>query len=125
MPEKKIVVNVSDTGEIDAETFNMEGTECLEELDKLLKDLDGKQRDAYFECVIALFYPDGDYKTFEGKTYGEISIEEKGKTDFGYDSIFYSNDLNKTFGEATEEEKNSVSHRARAISKMLEYMENN
>lgn len=39
MPEKKIVVNVSDTGEIDAETFNMEGTECLEELDKLLKDL--------------------------------------------------------------------------------------
>ena len=40
MPEKKIVVNISDTGEIDAETFNMEGTECLEELDKLLKDLD-------------------------------------------------------------------------------------
>ena len=39
MPEKKIVVNISDTGEIDAETFNMEGTECLEELDKLLKDL--------------------------------------------------------------------------------------
>lgn len=39
MPEKKIVVNISDTGEIDAETFNMEGTECLDELDKLLKDL--------------------------------------------------------------------------------------
>lgn len=39
MPEKKIIVNVSDSGEIDAETFDMEGTECLEELDKLLKDL--------------------------------------------------------------------------------------
>ena len=39
MAEKKIVVNIIDTGEIDAETFNMEGTECLEELDKLLKDL--------------------------------------------------------------------------------------
>ena len=39
MPEKKIVVNISDAGKIDAETFNMEGTECLEELDKLLKDL--------------------------------------------------------------------------------------
>ena len=39
MSEKKIVVNISDTGEIDAETFNMEGTECLEELDRLLKDL--------------------------------------------------------------------------------------
>ena len=39
MPEKKIVVNISENGEIDAETFNMEGIECLEELDKLLKDL--------------------------------------------------------------------------------------
>ena len=39
MPEKKIVVYISDSGEIDAETFDMEGTECLEELDKLLKDL--------------------------------------------------------------------------------------
>lgn len=39
MPEKKIVINISDKGEIDAETFDMEGTECLEELDKILKDL--------------------------------------------------------------------------------------
>ena len=39
MPEKKIVVNISETGEIDAETFNMVGTECVEELDRLLKDL--------------------------------------------------------------------------------------
>ncbi len=39
MPEKKIVININDAGEINAETFNMVGTECLEELDKLLKDL--------------------------------------------------------------------------------------
>ena len=39
MPEKKIIVNISDKGKIDAETFNIEGVECLEELDKLLKDL--------------------------------------------------------------------------------------
>ena len=39
MSEKKIVINISDTGKIDAETFNMVGTECVEELDKLLRDL--------------------------------------------------------------------------------------
>ena len=50
---------------------------------------------------------------------GKIISEERGKTDFGYDCIFLSNDLNKTFGEATEEEKNSVSHRKRALNKLL------
>ena len=50
-----------------------------------------------------------------GRTYGHIIEEELGDTSFGYDCIFYSHDLNKTFGEATSEEKNSVSHRKRAI----------
>lgn len=87
--------------------------------DKLQKELLGKKRDAYFICVILLLYPDGEYKTFNGKTYGKISEQEKGKKDFGYDCVFYSDELNKTFGEATEEEKNKVSHRGRAINELL------
>ena len=87
---------------------------------KLLKELEGKDRSAYFVCTIVVYYPNGEYKTFEGKTYGQITEEEIGKKDFGYDCIFLSDDLNKTFGEATEEEKNSVSHRGRAIVKMLQ-----
>ena len=90
--------------------------------EKLLKELEGKDRTAYFICIIAVCYPDGTYRTFEGKTYGEITKEELGSKEFGYDCIFYSKDLNKTFGEATEEEKNSVSHRGRAIDKMLNEM---
>ena len=86
---------------------------------KLLKDIEGKDRSAYFSCTIVAYYPDDKYKIFEGKTYGNITYEEIGKKDFGYDCIFYSNDLNKTFGEATEEEKNSVSHRGRALEKMI------
>lgn len=86
---------------------------------KLQKELDGKTRDAYFICNIVVYYPNGEHKTFEGKTYGKITKEEIGNKEFGYDCIFYSNDLNKTFGEASEEEKNSVSHRARAIKEML------
>lgn len=87
--------------------------------DKLIKNLKDKEKDAYFNCTIVLYYPDGKYKVFVGKTYGIIIEEEKGNTDFGYDCIFFSKDLNKTFGEASEEEKNSVSHRGRAIIEML------
>ena len=70
-------------------------------------------------CTIVVCYPDFTHKHFVGKTEGVIIDEERGKTDFGYDSIFLSNDLHKTFGEASEEEKNSVSHRGRAIKEML------
>ena len=87
--------------------------------DKLLKELEGKDRSAYFSCTIVVYYPDETYKTFVGKTYGKITKEELGNKEFGYDCIFYSDDLKKTFGEATEEENNSVSHRSRAIKEML------
>lgn len=90
--------------------------------EKLIKNLQGKDRKAYFLCMIVVLYPDGTYKSFEGRTYGSIIDEERGDTGFGYDSIFLSDDLGKTFGEATEEEKNSVSHRGRAIEKMLKEM---
>ena len=86
---------------------------------KLQENLAGKKRDAYYICTIVVVYPNGEHKTFEGKTYGKITEEETGKKDFCYDCIFYSTDLNKTFGEASEEEKNSVSHRGRAIRKMV------
>ena len=86
---------------------------------KLQIELIGKKRDAYFVCTIVVFYPNGEHKTFEGKTFGKIIEEELGKKDFGYDCIFYSNDLNKTFGEASKDEKNSVSHRGRAIREMI------
>lgn len=87
---------------------------------RVLKELEEiDDRSAYFVCTIILYYPNGEYKTYVGKTHGTITHEERGKTDFGYDSIFLSSDLGCTFGEASEEEKNSVSHRGRAINEML------
>lgn len=89
--------------------------------DTLLKNLTGiNNRSAHFNCTITLITPSGKVHQFEGKTFGEITYEEKGDTSFGYDSLFYSIDLNKTFGEATSEEKNSVSHRARALKELVE-----
>ncbi|MBE7078455.1 MAG: RdgB/HAM1 family non-canonical purine NTP pyrophosphatase [Clostridiales bacterium] len=88
--------------------------------DKLLQELSGiKNRRAYFNSAIALVYPDGKYLLAEGRTYGEILEEEQGEGGFGYDCIFKSEDLGKSFGLATAEEKNAVSHRYRALQEML------
>ena len=72
-------------------------------MEKARKELVGKDKNAYFVCFICLYKNENDYKFFEGKSYGYIIDEERGSTEFGYDSIFYSTELNKTFGEATSE----------------------
>lgn len=86
----------------------------------LLKNLQGKPRTAHFSSVIALCYPDGSYLTSEGSVNGEILQEERGENGFGYDPLFYSYELEKSFAEASPEEKNSVSHRGRALHAMLD-----
>lgn len=83
--------------------------------DKLIKELKDKNKNSYFLCSLVLYKTDDTYLTAEGKTYGSIIDEERGDTSFGYDCIFLSDDLGKTFGEATSEEKNKVSHRYRAL----------
>jgi len=88
--------------------------------DKLIKDLEGKDKTAYFNCTIVLYHIDGTYDYKEGRTYGKIIDKELGDTSFGYDCIFLSDDLGKTFGQATNEEKNSVSHRSRALEQIKE-----
>ena len=88
--------------------------------DLLLKNLEGeKNREAEFVATVVLLYPSGEYFVGEGCVKGEILKERKGKGGFGYDPLFYSYELKKTFGEATEEEKNGVSHRARALENLL------
>lgn len=87
----------------------------------LLKNLDDvKDRSAHFATVIALCYPDGKTLTASGRVNGEILLSERGTEGFGYDSLFFSTELGKTFAEATQAEKNSVSHRGRALRAMLE-----
>ncbi len=82
---------------------------------------DEQNRNASFTTVLCLCFPDGKTIYAEGKTYGRILTEKSGANGFGYDPVFYSNDLNKSFGDASEEEKNSVSHRARALKELLKH----
>ena len=70
-----------------------------------LKNVKGKERSAHFVTCMALVYPNGKTKTFEGRTDGEITLEPSGNNGFGYDPVFYSYDLKKNFAEATPEEK--------------------
>ncbi|MBQ8686082.1 MAG: RdgB/HAM1 family non-canonical purine NTP pyrophosphatase [Clostridia bacterium] len=89
--------------------------------DLLLQNMQGKtDRRAHFTSAVALVYPDGKEIVVEGKTYGNILHEEQGDGGFGYDCIFESEDLKKSFGLAAAEEKNAVSHRFRALQALLE-----
>ena len=85
------------------------------------KLLEGVQnRRAHFATVITICYPNGDFITAKGRVEGSILREERGTEGFGYDSLFFSDELQKTFAEASADEKNSVSHRGRALHAMLE-----
>ena len=75
-------------------------------------------RKAHFVSVVSIAFPDGTVKSFRGETQGEILFEKEGNNGFGYDPLFYSYDLGKSFGVATIDEKKSVSHRGRAFEKL-------
>ncbi len=91
---------------------------------KLLSELSGKSdRRAHFESCI-VYYDGNTAIEGTGRTFGTIAFEPDGDGGFGYDPLFISADLGKTFGRASEEEKNSVSHRARALSALAEKLKN-
>lgn len=81
-----------------------------------------QDRTAYFQCYAVLIMPNGESFIADGKTYGLITKNKIGDESFGYDCIFWSDKLRKTFGQATKEEKASVSHRAIAMKKIEEYL---
>lgn len=96
--------------------------------EKLLNKIHALEKDgqvdrtAYFQSVVVLCYPDGKYISGSGRTYGKIIDEYRGDNGFGYDPLFLSDELGKTFGEATMEEKNKISHRSRALADLLSKM---
>lgn len=91
-------------------------------IEKVLQELNGNKSKAKFVSVIALVKPDGTELTFRGECYGEIIFEKKGTNGFGYDPIFYVPELNKTFAELTQEQKNAVSHRKESLEKFSKYL---
>ena len=92
-------------------------------IQKLQEKLKGfRDRSAYYVCVVVKYNPDGSYVYSEGRVEGEILKEKDGESGFAYDPIFFSKELNKSFGRATADEKNSISHRGKAIREIKNMM---
>ncbi len=102
------------------------GEDCsyLDNCDKILKSLgEGSNRKAVFKTVITFYDPASkEILVAEGIVEGEITRELRGRNGFGYDPVFYVKEAGKTFAEMTLEEKNKISHRARAVMKMKELL---
>ena len=94
-----------------------------ERIEKLLSELKGKNdRNAKFVSAIAFILPNGEEIVAHGEVHGKITEKAYGDGGFGYDPIFLSDELGKTFGEATAEEKNKISHRAQGLAKLCEIL---
>ena len=90
------------------------------ELIRRLEGVPEEERTARLVCAIAAVLPDGREITVRAAIEGRIGYEEKGSNGFGYDPIFYVPEFGKTTAELTEEEKNQVSHRGKALRLMKE-----
>jgi XTP/dITP diphosphohydrolase len=99
-----------------------DGRNFQENIDKLLHNLSGKtNRKARFRTVISLILNNKEY-LFDGICDGHITEDQKGREGFGYDPVFVPDGATKSFAEMSMEEKNSFSHRQKAVSKLIDFL---
>jgi XTP/dITP diphosphohydrolase len=102
--------------------YATDGHDFEANIDKVLEELtEVKNRKARFRTVIALIL-DGSVHYFEGIVTGEIISERKGIKGFGYDPVFLPDGYDRTFAEMPLPEKNKISHRARAVNKLVDFL---
>lgn len=89
----------------------------------LMEGLEGEKRYAYFHCSISLASPEGVLKTATAKTEGAISKEERGSSGSGFDPLFVKHEYDKTFAEMDEMTKNRISHRRKALDRIIPLLE--
>lgn len=96
-----------------------------EAFEDIFKRVEGKDRTAYFFCTIVLVNIEDKPLKFEAKIPGHIANNVTIGDGFGYDPIFVCDEVNKTYAEMGQEEKNRVSHRGKALNKLLTYLKIN
>lgn len=98
------------------------GCSFQDNMDKVLLKMNGAEdRSACFRTVISLIL-NGEEHFFEGRVDGEILTEEHGEKGFGYDPIFRPNGFNESFAEMTLAQKNEISHRGKAVQKLVDFL---
>jgi len=99
-----------------------EGCSLADNVIQILEELQGiEDRSACFRCVICLIYK-GQEAIFEGRVDGEITLDQSGAEGFGYDPVFRPEKQSQTFAEMPAYLKNGLSHRGRAMQKMLQFL---
>lgn len=99
------------------------GKNDKERLKRVLTELGNtKNRRAKFRAVFVYYYASRKYAVFEGEIKGRIAFQPQGENGFGYDPIFIPDGYKKTFAELSPEEKNRISHRAKALKKFKKYL---
>lgn len=96
--------------------------ERIAHLLKKLKNVPEEKRGAQFVCALVLALPDGRVYSFRGRCRGRVLFGPRGEGGHGYDPIFWSPELGKTFAEASQAEKATVSHRGRALAGFREWL---
>lgn len=130
------VIAISDDSGLEVEALNMApgiysaryagGHDDEANNQLLLKNLKGKEnRKARYACAICICYPDGKSKTVIDYCYGRIIDDRRGTNGFGYDPYFYVDEFKATLAEVSLEKKNTISHRAKAIRKLKESLDEN
>ena len=92
-------------------------------MNKVKTELEAKNTNnfrANFVCVLAVVWPNGEEKYFEGKVFGNLVFPPRGNNGFGYDPIFVADGENETYGEMSSKKKDETNHRAVAFAKMKE-----
>ncbi len=134
--EKYNVIAISDDSGLEVEALNgapgiysarYAGTHDDEDNNRLLlKNLQGvENRKARYVCNIVVYYPNGKYLSVEDYCYGYIIDDRRGTNGFGYDPYFYVDEYKKTLAEVSLEEKNKISHRAKALRRLKEKLDEN
>jgi XTP/dITP diphosphohydrolase len=98
---------------------NVSDTERWRGLLKLMEGIPTEKRTARFRCAMAVAFSENDLLTAEGVLEGVIATEPHGEGGFGYDPVFFVPPLGKTLAQLSVDEKNAISHRARALHALL------
>ena len=112
-------------GVYSARHANGQGHDSQANMNKLLKEMEEKNdRKAQFRTIISLIEK-GEERQFEGIVKGQITREKRGESGFGYDPIFQPDGYETTFAELGSDIKNRISHRARAVAALCDYLRKN
>ncbi len=90
--------------------------------ERIQRELGEDNPEAYYYCVLALAFPEGEIKLFQGRTDGRLTFPPRGSQGFGYDPIFIPQGQERTFAEMTLEEKKQLSARSQAFQKFWLYL---